>query len=213
MREYDVNLIPSDILERETLIQRGRMWLFLGSGIVLFLFMVTMTIKIINNSISKEISELSSVNESVSEGMSQTRDFQMKEQELSNIKDKIGHISQNGPVMNVFSSIDKAINYNITLTHIEIRSTYSYNKKGITEKPSEGGYFSNTAPARDSGGRDNTLFIRGMARSNSDIAAMLAELSANNIYESVNMKYSRSGDSETGKPVDFEIECLLKNLN
>lgn len=213
MREYDINLIPADVLEQETLIRRGRSWLFLAVGILIFLFIINMTIKIMNNSALKEINALSSANETVSKEMIQTKEFQMKEQELLNIKDKIGRLSQKGTVMKVFSSIDKAINYNITLTHIEIRSNYAYTQKSITEKPAGGSYFSNSVPVKDPGGRDNTIVIQGMARSNSDIAFMLAELSENDLYESVNMKYSRSGDSEKGKSVDFEIECFLKNLN
>src|SRR3990172_6029888 len=113
MREYDINLIPDDVLERETLIERGRMWLF--------------------------------------------------------------------------TSIDKAINHNIILTHLEIMSQYSYTQKGINQGAGKGGYFSNAAPVKVSGGKDNVVIIRGMSQSNSDLAAMLAELSEDEIYTSVNL--------------------------
>lgn len=196
MREYDINLIPNDVLESETLILRARSWLLIAAGVLIFLFVINMTIKIMNNYVSKEISALSSASEKFSREMMQTRDIRLKEQELLNIREKIGFLSQKGPVIRVFSTIDKAINHNITLTHIEIRSQYP-----------------NALTVKESGGKDNTIVIHGMAQSNSDVATMLLELSKNEFYESVNLRYSRLGDSEQGRPVIFEMECSLKNLN
>lgn len=196
MREYDINLIPADVLEHETLIHRGRSWLLIAAGVLIFLFVINMTIKIMNNYVSKEISVLSSASEKFSREMMQTRDIRLKEQELLNIREKIGFLSQKGPVMRVLSSIDKAINHNITLTHIEIRSQYP-----------------NAMPVKGSGGKDNTIVIHGMAQSNFDVATMLLELSKNEFYESVNLRYSRLGDLEQGRSVIFEIDCSLKNLN
>lgn len=196
MREYDINLIPDDVLESETLILRARSWLLIAAGVLIFLFVINMTIKIMNNYVSKEISALSSASEKFSREMMQTRDIRLKEQELLNIREKIGFLSQKGPVIRVFSTIDKAINHNITLTHIEIRSQYP-----------------NALTVKESGGKDNTIVIHGMAQSNSDVATMLLELSKNEFYESVNLRYSRLGDLEQGRSVIFEMECSLKNLN
>lgn len=196
MREYDINLIPDDVLESETLILRARSWLLIAAGVLIFLFVINMTIKIMNNYVSKEISALSTASEKFSREMMQTRDIRLKEQELLNIREKIGFLSQKGPVMRVFSTIDKAINHNITLTHIEIRSQYP-----------------NALTVKEPGGKDNTIVIHGMAQSNSDVATMLLELSKNEFYESVNLRYSRLGDSEEGRSVIFEMECSLKNLN
>lgn len=214
MREYDINLIPDDVLEREALILRARSWLLIAVGFLIFLFVINMTIKIMNNYVSKEISVLSSANEKVSREMIQTSDIRLKEQELLNIREKIGFLSQKGPVMRVFSSIDKAINHNITLTHIEIRSQYPSLQKSMNEGTGGGNsYFRNAMPVKDSGGKDNTIVIHGMAQSNSDVATMLLELSKNEFYESVNLRYSRLGDLEQGRSVIFEIDCSLKNLN
>ena len=196
MREYDINLIPNDVLESETLILRARSWLLIAAGVLMVLFVINMTIKIMNNYVSKEMSALSSASEKFSREMMQTRDIRLKEQELLDIRKKIGFLSQKGPVMRVFSSIDKAINHNITLTHIEIRSQYP-----------------NALTVKESGGKDNTIVIHGMAQSNSDVATMLLELSKNEFYESVNLRYSRLGDSEQVRSVIFEMECSLKNLN
>ena len=71
MREYDINLIPDDVLERETLIERGRMWLFIAGGVLIFLLALNLAIKILNNYSSKEIAALSSGHERVSGEMMQ----------------------------------------------------------------------------------------------------------------------------------------------
>lgn len=218
MREYDINLIPNDVLESETLILRARSWLLIAAGVLILLFVINMTIKIINNYVSKEISALSSASEKFSREMMQTRDIRLKEQELLNIREKIGFLSQKGPIMRVFSTIDKAINHNITLTHIEMRSQYPSLQKSMQKSMNDGAggsnsYFRNSMPVKESGGKDNTIVIHGMAQSNSDVATMLLELSKNEFYESVNLRYSRLGDSEQGRSVIFEMECSLKNLN
>ncbi len=214
MREYDINLIPNDVLESETLILRARSWLLIAAGVLIFLFVINMTIKIMNNYVSKEMSALSSASEKFSREMMQTRDIRLKEQKLLDIREKIGFLSQKGPVMRVFSSIDKAINHNITLTHIEISSQYPSLQKSMNEGAGgSNSYFRNSMPVKESGGKDNTIVIHGMAQSNSDVATMLLELSKNEFYESVNLRYSRLGDSEQGRSVIFEMECSLKNLN
>ena len=212
MREYDLNLIPDDVLERETLIQRGRAWLYLAGGVVIFLLALNLAIKTMNNYSSKEIAILSSAGERASGEMMQAQEIQVKEQALLKIRETTVHLTHKGPVIAVFSSIDKAISHNIMLTHIEISSQYSYMQKGINQGAGDSSYFSNTTPVKVSGGKDNVLIIRGMSQSNSDLAAMLAELSKNNIYTSVNLKYSRSGDSEDGMPVSFEVECMLNDV-
>src|SRR4030065_245408 len=160
MREYDINLIPDDVLERETLIERGRMWLFIARGVLIFLLALNLAIKILNNYSSKEIAALSSGNESVSGEMMQANAILTKEQELLKMRETIGHLSQKGPVIAVFSSIDKAINNNIILTHLEIMSQYSYTQKGIHQGAGKGGYFSNATPVRVSVGKDNVVIIR-----------------------------------------------------
>src|SRR3990170_5499408 len=122
MREYDLNLIPDDVLERETLIQRGRAWLYLAGGVVIFLLALNLAIKTMNNYSSKEIAILSSAGERASGEMMQAQEIQVKEQALLKIRERMGHLTHKGPVIAVFSSIDKAISHNIMLTHIEISS-------------------------------------------------------------------------------------------
>src|SRR3972149_1160149 len=145
MREYDINLIPDDVLERETLIERGRMWLFIAGGVLIFLLALNLAIKILNNYSSKEIAALSSGDERVSGEMMQANAILTKEQELLKMRETIGHLSQKGPVITVFAAIDKAINHNIILTHLGITSRDPYTHKGSEEGGPKGRYFSNAA--------------------------------------------------------------------
>lgn len=212
MREYDINLIPDDVLERERLISRGKMWLFLAGGVLISLLALNLVIKIMNNDFLKEIAALLSAGERASGKMMQAQEIQTKEQELLKMRETIVSLSQKGPVMSVFYSIDKSINHNMRVTYLEMISPYPYMQNSIKAGSGNGSYFSNTIPVKVSGGKDNVLIIRGMSQSNSDLAAMLAELSKHEIYASVNLKYSRSGDLENGMPVSFEIECMLNNV-
>ncbi len=212
MREYDINLIPADVLERETLIYRGKRWLFLAGAVLVFLLALNLVIKIMNNNSLKEMDALSSAGEMASGKGIQSQEIAVKGQELLKMRGKIGYLLQKGPVLGVFSSIDKAINHNIMLTHIEIMSQFPNMQNGINAAAGNESYFSNSTGVKMPGGKNNVLILRGMSQSNSDIAAMLAELSKNEIYTSVNLMYSRSGDLEDGMPINFEIECILNNV-
>ncbi len=210
MREYDINLIPDDLLKREALLQRMWTWLYVSGGVLAFLITVSLLIKIMNNHSMKEITVLTAEGESVSGDMIQFREMQAMEHELIKMRNIAGHLSQKGPVVGIFSSIDRAINHNIVLTHIEILSQYAGMQNGANnDGTANSGYFNNAAHVKAPGGKDNVLIMRGMSRSNSGLAAMLSKLSDNDVYSSVNLKYARSGDVEDAMPVSFEIECML----
>jgi hypothetical protein len=213
MREYELNLIPADIIGHEAARQRGKSWILPGIGLLVFLILINMTIKTVNNSISQDKAAITSTGEKVSK---ETRDIQqlgVKEKELTAIKGKIGYLTRKGPVMEIFSTIDSAINDNITLTHAEIRYNFPYLTTGDKGEVAGKGYFTSGAPVRDIRGQavaENSVILRGAARSNPDLAAMLAQLSKSPLYAGVNLKYSKISDGEKGKPVAFEIEGRLK---
>lgn len=213
MREYELNLIPADIIGHEVVKQRGKSWILLGIGLLVFLILINLTIKTVNNSISHDKAVITTTGEKVSK---ETRDIQqlgVKEKELTAIKGKIGYLTRKGPVMEIFSTIDSAINDNITLTHAEIRYNSPYLSTGDKGEVAGKGYFTSGAPVRDIRGQaaaENSVILRGVARSNPDLAAMLAQLSRSPLYNSVNLKYSKISEGEKGKPVAFEIECRLK---
>ena len=215
MRESELNLIPSDIIKREVLNQRIKFWIFLVIGCLLFLFSVNILLKIVNRSIAKDITILSSTSEGLSKEMVMVRQLDVREKELLGIKEKIQHLSKKGPLIDIFTVIDKTINDNITLTHFDVR----YNDSNITsaegKRDSSGkGYF-NSSPAGKNPGSQmtnaNAVVLQGSALSNIDLAAMLTQLSKQPLFSKVNLRYSRTGEAEQGLPIVFEIECRLSH--
>jgi Tfp pilus assembly protein PilN len=57
-----------------------------------------------------------------------------------------------------------------------------------------------------------STLLRGMAKSNRDLARFLELLSRSDIFSEVNLKYSREGTSRERDRVEFEIETHLKNI-
>ncbi len=213
MREYELNLIPADIIEHEAAKERGKSWIFLAGGFLVFLIFVNILIKAAGNSISQDIAAITTTGEKVSTETADIRQLGVKEKELTAIKGKIGYLTQKSPVMEIFYTIDSAINDNTTLNHAEIRYNFPYLSAGDKGETKGKGYFTSVVPVRDIRGQaaaENSIILRGAARSNPDLAAMLAQLSRSPLYSAVNLKYSKISEGEKGKPVAFEIECRLK---
>jgi hypothetical protein len=58
-----------------------------------------------------------------------------------------------------------------------------------------------------------STLLRGMAKSNRDLARFLELLSTSDIFSEVNLRYSREGTSGEQDKVEFEIETQLKNIH
>ena len=213
MRECELNLIPSDVIEDDVLRQRIRFWIFVIIGCLLFLVSVSILVKKINKSIEKDITELEVISKGLSSKMTVVRQLEIREQELLNIKGKIQQLSQKGPAIDIFTAIDKAISDNITLTHLEWRYHYS-NISGAGTKKESGskGYFTSGSPAKSLSSQAmnaDSLILQGVATSNTDLAVMITQLSGQSLFQKVDLKYSKKGEAEKGKTIMFEIECGL----
>lgn len=218
MRESELNLVPADIIEHEAVKERVRFWIFRAIVILLFLFFVNILIKIANNSISSGIAILESESERLSREMVGFKELDTREKDLLNIKERIQDLSKKGPMIDIFTAIDRAINDNIVLTHLDVH--YSYSNLSLENKKVEAirkGYFGSTSTGRDrpsglSSGQameGNIVILKGAAQSNADIASILAGLSVQPLFRSVNLKYSRTGESGNIRTVMFQIECKL----
>jgi len=215
MRESELNLIPSDIIEQEVLNERIKFWIFLVIGCLLFLFSVNILLKIANRTIAKDITILNSTSEGLSKEMVMVRQLDVREKELQGIKGKIQHLSKKGPLIDIFTVIDKTINDNITLTHFDVRYNDSNMTSAEEKKDSSGkGYFSSSPAGKNPSGQmanAKVVVLQGSALSNIDLAAMLTQLSRQPLFSKVNLRYSRTGEAEQGWPIMFEIECRLSN--
>lgn len=215
MREAELNLIPSDIIKQEVLKERVKFWIFWVIGCLVFLLSLNILLKIVTRSVAQDIAMLSSTSEGLSKEMVRVRQLDVREKELLGIKEKIQHLSQKGPLIGIFSAIDKSINDSITLTHFELRYNYSNMTLAEGRRESSGkGYFSSSPAGKNPGSQmtdANAVVLQGNAFSNIDLAAMLTQLSKQPLFTKVNLKYSRTGEAEQGWPIVFEIECRLSH--
>lgn len=222
MREYELNLIPPDIIEHEALRNRIRFWISVSAGCLAFLIAVNILIKMANNSGSKDIARLESTSEKLSRDVMEFSQMELRENKMLAIKEKMRSLSRKGPMIEIFTAIDQAINDNITLTHLEAKYNYPYvlSENGPLTQSSpprgevkgEGGYFRRSSSAPNLKGEaleGNRVIFHGTARSNSDLASLLTRLSLQPLFKAVNLRYSRMGESERGKAIMFEIECRL----
>lgn len=213
MHEDELNLIPVDILEHEALKERLRFWTLFAIGCLVFLTSINILLKIINNSISDDISTLKSMSKKLSLEVAELKQFDAREKELLRIRDKIYSLSQKGPMIEIFAAIDKSINNNVTLTHLEAK----YNYPAMSEDKEESekkGYFSKTQGKTLKGQviEENSMTLQGTARSNADLASFLTQLSGQPLFEAVHLKYSRTDELEKVKRVTFHIECQLSKM-
>ena len=215
MRELELNLIPSDIIKQEILKERVKFWIFWVIGCLVFLLSLNILLKIVTRSVAQDIAMLSSTSEGLSKEMVRVRQLDVRETELLDIKEKIQHLSQKGPLIGIFTAIDKSINDSITLTHFEVRYNYFNMTLAEGRRESSGkGYFSSSSAGKNPGSQmtnANAVVLQGNALSNIDLAAMLTQLSKQPLFAKVNLKYSRTGEAEQGWPIVFEIECRLSH--
>ena len=211
MRDYELNLIPPDIIQHEIFKERIRYWIFVFIGCFLLALITNIAIKVVNNSVSREINRLESEVKRLSTEVTELNLIEIKEKEMVNIKERLNRLSQKGPMMDMFAAIDNSINDGIILTHLEAR----YDNPNILvnkEGPSQGGYFNSNPPSnltniQKTGG--NILILQGTSQSNSALASILSQLSDQTMFSDVTLKYLKTGEAEKGKTIMFEIECRL----
>lgn len=215
MRDYELNLIPSDIIQHEVFKERIRHWIFVFIGCFLLVLITNIAIKLINNSVSREINRLESEVKRLSAEVIEFNLMEIKEKEMLNIKERLSRLSQKGPMMDMFAAIDNSINDGIILTHLEAK----YDNPNIlvnNEGPSQGGYFSSNPQSNPQNVHKNEgsiLMLQGTAQSNSFLASMLSKLSEQTMFNDVTLKYLKTGEAEKGKTIMFEIECRLRGKN
>ena len=215
MPDYELNLIPSDIIQQEVFKERIRYWIFVFIGCLLFVLITNIAIKLVNNYISRDINRLESEVKRLSAEVNEFSLIEIKEKEMVNIKERLIRLSQKGPMMDMFAAIDNSINNGIILTHLEA----GYDNQNILvnkEGPSQGGYFNSSPPSNLNNVQktgENILILQGTSQSNSALASLLSQLSDQTVFNDVKLKYLKTGEAENGKTIMFEIECRLRGKN
>ena len=215
MRDYELNLIPPDIIQHEIFKERIRYWIFVFIGCFLLVLITNIAIKVVNNSISREINILESNVKRLSAEVTEFSLIEIKEKEMVNIKERLIRLSQKGPMMDMFAAIDNSINNGIILTHLEAR----YDNQNVLvnkEESSQGGYFNSNPPSNLTNVQktgDNIVILQGTSQSNSALASLLSQLSDQTMFNDIALKYIKTGEAENGKTIMFGIECRLRGKN
>ena len=89
MRDYELNLIPPDIIQHEIFKERIRYWIFVFIGCFLLALITNIAIKVVNNSISREINRLESEVKRLSAEVNEFSLIEIKEKEMVNIKERL----------------------------------------------------------------------------------------------------------------------------
>src|SRR4030066_1534933 len=106
MSDYELNLIPSAIIQQEVFKERIRYWIFVFTGCLLFVLITNIAIKAVNNSVSREMNTLESEFKRLSAEVDKFSLIEIKEKEMMNIKERLIRLSQKGPTMDMFAAID-----------------------------------------------------------------------------------------------------------
>ena len=218
----EINLIPCDVILREK--TQSRIWMWAGAilmFIVLLLgFYVVEQRKI--SAVEGLIADLSLKKLEIEKIIHQVNILQDKRDRLGRKERVINTLLNKRSISLVVAELEKDMNENVWLTSFDFKDDFSVMKRGGKGEESdtwvETGYFivkqdrSGTKNNSQAEAPEVTARLRGMARSNRDLARFLEQLTTSNIFSDVNLRYSREGTSGRLHMVDFEIETYLKPI-
>ena len=219
---HEINLIPYDVILKDK--AQGRIWIWAGT-ILLFIIFLLGVYGVEQRKISAAegvIADLSQKKLAIEEMTKQLNTLQDRRNRLARKERGISTLLNKRSISLLFAELEKDMNENVWLTSFDFQDDFSLMKRSGKGEDSdtwvETGYFivkndrsgkhktaQNEAPAV-------TTLLRGMAKSNRDLARFLEQLSRSTIFSDVNLKYSREGTSGELPRVEFEIETHLKNI-
>ena len=218
----EINLIPCDVILREK--TQSRIWMWAGI-ILLFITVLLGVYGVEQRYISAAegvIADLSLKKLEIEEMIKQLNILQDKRDRLARKERVINELLNKRSISFFFAELEKDMNENVWLTSFDFRDDFSVRKSSGKGEDSgtwvETGYF---IVKNDRSGNQNssqkeapavTALLRGIARSNRDLAHFLEQLSTSEIFSEVNLRYSREGKSGGLDMVEFEIETHLKNI-
>jgi Tfp pilus assembly protein PilN len=214
----EINLIPCDVLQREK--THRRIWMWAGIILLLIIFL-TGTYGIEQRGISDiegVIADLSLKKLEIEEMVKQLDILQEKRDRLARKEKVINTLLNKRSISLLFAELEKYMNENVWLTSFNFQDDISSGKGEDSDTWVETGYFivKNDRSGKNKKSQNEapsvSTLLRGMAKSNRDLARFLELLSTSDIFSEVNLRYSREGTSRERDKVEFEIETQLKNI-
>ena len=179
----DVNLVPREILEKEFLVARARVWSVL---VVLFALLIGASVvylNVVTNRVEKSFSRMH-VRVENEQSLTDELDRSREERDRLEAKEKIIRgLLEKRAWCRVFHDIVENIDDDVWLVHIS-----------DTEE-------ADTVPPRQA------LQIRGFAISNRHLADFMTRLNRLPYMDQVELKILRSAEREGMEVVEFDLEC------
>lgn len=182
----EVNLVPAEIIEKDVLIKRLKVWLTGVSVLVVTLAVSVLLLQHKTRQVEASIGELTARSKGAQTIMSEL-ERSRQEREILREKEKIlATLILSRPWCNILSDVsDKTLRQNWFKT---IRQdTRSYGSEKV-----------------------EALIIGGHSISNHHLANFMSRLSGLPYFRGVNLKFTKKVEYEGYNVVEFEIECVLK---
>jgi len=193
-------MIPHDVIMGDKL--RGRIWMW---AVIIQLIIISMLgVYLIERraigSVKREVADLSLKKAGIEKKTEQLRILQDKRDMLAEKKRTTNTLLQKRSLSFLFAELEGVMSHNVWLTSLDYNDDFksSRNEDGAEGKKDQ------TGTQRISQDKVSTL-MRGMARSNQDLAGFLERLLKSRYFSEVDLKYSRQGIYEGINVVEFEI--------
>ncbi|MBI5740455.1 MAG: PilN domain-containing protein [Nitrospirae bacterium] len=199
IRKREINMIPHDVIMGNRIRGRIWMWAVITQLIIISLLGGHMMDRRATGTVEREISDLLSKKAGMEKNTEQLNVLQNRRDMLMEKKRAISELLRKKSLSSMFAEIEAVMGHNVWLTSFDYSDDFrnSRNEDVAGKKDQQG-------EQRISQGEASTL-IRGMARSNKDLAGFLQRLLKSRYFSEVGMKYSRQGTYEGKNVVEFEI--------
>jgi Tfp pilus assembly protein PilN len=218
LQTREINLIPSDVILREETQRRIWMW----AGIILLLIISLLGVYGVEqrkiSAVEEAIADLSIKKLEIEEMVKQFNILQEKRDRLARKERVINTLLNKRSISLLFAELEKDMNENVWLTSFNFQDNISSGKGEDNDEWVETGYFivKNDRSGKNKKSQNEapsvTTLLRGIAKSNRNLARFLEQLSTSDIFSEVNLKYSREETAGGVQMVEFEIETHLKNI-
>jgi len=180
--EYELNLLPADILEEESCKERIKIWAYGLIGILLICLAMGVTIKHSISSLNRDIHLLQSIKMGLLEEKSQIGAIKEERGKILKLRREFKDLTGQGPLMGIFKAIDRSIDGYTTLTRVS-------------------GTFNHTS--------SDALEIQGITPSMVRLGNMLQKLAASPVFKDVQLVHASQGKSDRDHQILFKIKCKI----
>jgi len=220
-QSQEINLIPNDVLMRDSI--RERIWIW--AGIITLVIILLLGLHVLEKkkivAVEGVIADLSFKKLKMEGKIKQLNILNEKRERLAKKERVINALMHKRSLPLIFAELEKAMSNGVRLTSFDFKDSFSLSHSGQdidSDTWVDTGYM---IVKRDGsrGKRDSeretlgvVAMLHGIADSNKDVAGFLERLSASVIFSEINLMYLREETVEKRSVVEFKIETYLENM-